>query len=158
MLINDVYLFPSDTSIDKMLPIGFETFTRVTAEQTSCSTNVMNLNVADRNCLFASERVLKNFVDYREINCDIECRAEKVLEKCECLPFYYPNIEALPVCNFTKLECLNENYDYIFETSDNISIGGGSTCECPSNCNNLAYDVRTNTVPMVVHDFKVDPF
>lgn len=157
MLINDGRDFPSDTSIEKLLPIGFETFSRVTGEETTCSGDVVALGVDDRNCVFASERSLNNFPDYRENNCDIECRMLKIASKCECVPFLYPNADGEKVCNFTKIPCLSENFDYFFEANANISMGN-INCACPSNCNNFYYDVRTNTVPMLQTNFRMDPF
>lgn len=50
------------------------------------------------------------FKIYREANCDVECRMIKTLELCGCIPYYYPNAKNLPVCNFTKIECLVERY------------------------------------------------
>lgn len=156
MLINDGRDFPSDTSIEKLLPIGFETFTRVRGEQTTCSSDVMALSIDDRSCVFADELDLKAFPDYRENNCDIECRMLKAASRCDCIPFFYPS-EGERVCNFTKIPCLSENYNYIYETNANISVGSTS-CTCPSNCNNLYYDVRTNTIPMLATPYKLDNF
>lgn len=157
MLINDGRDFQSDTSIEKLLPIGFETFTRVTGEETTCSSDVAGLSVDDRNCVFHYERSLRNFAEYRENNCDIECRMLKISSRCECVPFLYPNTDGEQVCNFTKIGCLSDNYDFIYETSANISVGKVQ-CECPSNCNNVFYDVRTNTVPMLNTDYRLDKF
>lgn len=156
MLINDGRDFPSDTSIEKLLPIGFETFTRVRGEETTCSSDVVALSISDRNCVFSNERQLNSFPDYRENNCDIECRMLKTLASCNCVPFFYPS-EGEKVCNFTKIPCLSDNFNYIYETNANISVGRIS-CACPSNCNNLYYDVRTNTIPMLTSSFKQDRF
>lgn len=157
MLIHDGRDFPSDTAIEKLLPIGFETFTRVTGEETTCSGDVMGLSWEDRNCVFSNERELRSFDDYRENNCDIECRMLKIVSRCDCVPFLYPNADGGQVCNFTKIPCLIENFDFIYETNANISVGKIS-CACPSNCNNFYYDVRTNTVPMLTTTFRLDTF
>lgn len=156
MLINDGRDFPSDTSIEKLLPIGFETFTRVSGEETTCSGDVAALSVEDRNCVFTYERSLQNFPDYRENNCDIECRMQKITSQCDCVPFLYPN-SGENVCNFTKIPCLTESFDFIFEVNANISTGKVN-CACPSNCNNIYYEVRTNTVPMLATDLRMDRF
>lgn len=156
LLINDGNDFPSDTSVEKLLPIGFETFTRVSGEQTTCSGDVIALAQEDRNCVFSNERTLENFPKYRENNCDIECRMKKIKYRCDCTPFMYPN-SGERVCNFTKIPCLSDSFDFIFEASANASTEKFS-CYCPSNCNNIQYDVRTNTVPMLATVYRIDPF
>lgn len=155
MLINDGRDFPSDTSIEKLLPIGFETFTRVKGEETTSSGDVMALSQKDRNCVFGDERSLTNFPEYRDNNCDTECKILKISSKCDCTPFYYPNTED-NVCNFTKIPCLSESFDPFYETLSNSS--SKSPCVCPSNCNNIYYEVRTNTVAMPKSNYRIDPF
>lgn len=156
MLINDGRDFPSDTSTEKLLPIGFETFTHITGVQTTCSGDVAALSIDDRNCLFTDERSLTNFPDYRGNNCDIECRMLKTAANCDCVPYFYP-YSGERVCNFSMIPCLSESFDFIFEASTNVSAGQ-VTCACPSNCNNINYEVRTNTVPMLATNFRMDTF
>lgn len=156
MLINDARDFPSDTSIEKLLPIGFETFTRVTGEETTSSGDLIALLPSDRNCVFQQEMSLKNFAGYRENNCDIECRMLKISAQCNCIPFFYPN-SGERVCNYTKIPCLSDSFNYIYEANANISTDTFN-CACPSNCNNIYYEARTNTVPMLNSNYRVDPF
>lgn len=53
------------------------------------------------------------FDKYREINCDLECRMLKVLELCDCLPYYFETIERIPVCNFRQIKCLVDHYGWL---------------------------------------------
>lgn len=99
----------------------------------------------------------------------------KTLELCSCVPYYFPNQEALPVCNFTKIPCLVDNYCItviiilkfpllkfcllhftvkLHESRLNESL----VCDCPANCNGMFYDVLLNVLPLVLHNFSIDPF
>lgn len=154
LLIDDGRNHPSDTSHEKLLPVGFETFVRVTGEETTCSSEVGALAVADRDCVFEQERTLKSFPDYRERNCALECRTWKVGERCDCLSYLHP-VTGPRTCNFTKIGCLTENHDYFQEFQMNSTKD--EVCNCPPNCNSIRYDVRLNPVPML-HKYFKDPF
>lgn len=34
----------------------------------------------------------------------------KILELCDCLPYYFETIERIPVCNFQQIKCLVDHY------------------------------------------------
>ena len=56
----------------------------------------------------------KAFEQYTMINCLLECNAERIMEECGCLPYYYPNFKEVwnreTSCNVTGLQCLADNY------------------------------------------------
>ncbi|XP_031343114.1 pickpocket protein 28-like [Photinus pyralis] len=53
--------------------------------------NVSNLSMGKRNCSFIGEKQLKYFV-YTYNNCVIECKANIILERCGCVPFFYVHL------------------------------------------------------------------
>lgn len=110
LLIHESNTFPGETSISKMLPVNSESLVSVKTTVTICSPQVKALPISDRECVFPEEKGLKYFKGYKEINCDIECRMDKALEVCDCLPYYYPNFQNFLICNYTKIECLMDHY------------------------------------------------
>ena len=64
------------------------------------SSRIRDFDVKARNCLFDDERdepssKVTMFKDYSEENCLLECRAKQIIEKCGCLPYYYPRLDIL---------------------------------------------------------------
>ena len=64
------------------------------------SSRIRDFDVKARNCLFDDERDEPNsevtmFKHYSEENCMLECRAKLLMDKCGCLPYYYPRLDIL---------------------------------------------------------------
>lgn len=110
LLIHETTIYPSDLSVKRILSRKYETAIRLTATATTLSNDVKLLSADDRGCLLKNEKELRFYKEYREFNCDFECRMIEIYESCQCLPFYFPNNEDIPICNFTKISCLVDNY------------------------------------------------
>ncbi|XP_059611780.1 sodium channel protein Nach-like [Phlebotomus argentipes] len=154
VLINEPAAYPGDRSIEKIYPLGMENLVRVSGEQTNCSDMVRNLPITDRKCYFPTDFRLKFFSNYRENNCDIECRIDETLNYCQCVPFFFPNPQNLDVCNVTRIPCLVDNYDLINRQSTN---GTEPFCDCLSNCNGIYYDVRSNSAFLSKYPYSTSP-
>ena len=59
------------------------------------------------------------FKYYSKNSCLIECRAKIMMSKCNCLPYFYPNLKRVwkhgTECNVTGLACLAKEYSKISE-------------------------------------------
>ena len=49
----------------------------------------------------------KYFSHYTMQGCVMECRASYSMDKCGCLPYYYPEFKDAKMCNVTGIECLS---------------------------------------------------
>jgi acid-sensing ion channel, other len=93
--------------------------------------------ISQRKCYFKHERRLKYFEQYTPTNCEIECEADKVLEKCNCLPIYIESdTDGIATCGFAnfksclevvKLELVGTNF---------------GTCNCLPTCTTVIYDAE----------------
>ncbi len=83
-----------------------------------------------RNCIKSNEVksemleagvTLEVFQNYSRPACIIECRAREVFDKCNCLPYYFPNFAAVwkksTTCSMEGLECLASNAGVLFPDS-----------------------------------------
>lgn len=55
----------------------------------------------------------RNFREYRKLKCKLECTISTIIKYCNCLPYYYGKYvqrENVPICNFTQIKCLIDNY------------------------------------------------
>lgn len=59
ILVNEHNLYPSERTIERMLPHQQETFVEVRPERTDCSNAVRSLPLSDRGCVFNNEHALK---------------------------------------------------------------------------------------------------
>jgi acid-sensing ion channel, other len=50
------------------------------------SDELRDYSVSERKCYFSNERRLQYFNQYTQSNCEIECIAEFINQKCKCLP------------------------------------------------------------------------
>jgi hypothetical protein len=110
MFINDYDVYPYELSILKMIPHRMESLVELKVEQTTNSKAVQSLPISDRQCYFGDEYNLRFFKTYSAPNCEVENRMETTIELCECIPYYYYKVDGVDVCNFTKIECLVENF------------------------------------------------
>lgn len=70
LLIHESSVFPSDTAVEKLLPIRSETFVSIRTTMTICSGQVKALPISDRSCVFPEEfslRFTHNIYDFLNI-------------------------------------------------------------------------------------------
>lgn len=53
---------------------------------------VRALPFKQRKCLFPDENLSELQDNYRHVACMTECRMRGILQRCNCIPFYYPHI------------------------------------------------------------------
>ena len=64
ILINERNLYPSERTIERLLPHKHETYVEVRPEKTDCSSQISALPISDRGCVFENEHSL------RYVNCE----------------------------------------------------------------------------------------
>ena len=83
----------------------------------------------------------KAFEQYTMIDCLLECNAERIMEECGCLPYWYPNFKEVwnreTSCNVTGLQCLADNY--LTLRSKSLSPNKTVGCDCPEDCDLMSY-------------------
>ena len=71
-----------------------------------------------RQCILVDENLeetaphvkMEAFEEYSKSSCLLECRARRMFEECNCLPYYYPNFQKVwdmnTTCTKEGLACL----------------------------------------------------
>ena len=117
--------------------------------------------IGRRNCLFKDERKIKEsevsiFKDYSQENCFLECRARLLLEKCGCLPYYYPPLDIIfkrrsefqhlnATCDWNGWNCLVNSTELLEAIEplkrdiNSVYLKGGAVCTCPPACTRTTY-------------------
>lgn len=68
----------------------------------------MKVPPTERDCVTRSERKPKSLLAYTKVNCMAECRTQKVLEVCKCVPYFLPNNGKL----LMKLLQINRRFNF----------------------------------------------
>jgi acid-sensing ion channel, other len=109
ILITQPKFYPSERSIERMLPHKQETFVEIRPERTDVSPAVRSLPISDRGCVFNNEHPMKYFPEYHEENCLVECNMALHIKTCDCMPYYFYNTENVETCSFTSIACMVKN-------------------------------------------------
>lgn len=76
---------------------------------------IRGLSLADRQCIFDDERLLRTTTKYTYHSCISECAVDTILQICDCLPFYYMDVglkrffAGRRQCTLTDSICLRDN-------------------------------------------------
>ena len=137
-----IYLHASDevTSFDLLPQFVYENVfiveLSVIMRETFTTKDVSQLSPAQRKCIFQTEIDLKYFNKdfYSLSSCMIQCRMEKALKLCKCIPpFYLPSKGSSRECSTQdELKCLKENRHNITRTKE--------CSHCLLGCMNIVYE------------------
>lgn len=98
-MLHNPYDYPDRSTEFKLVGLGVQAFLAISPEETYSTASVKDLPVKVRDCIFFQEKLPaaisamdKNFTwkKYSYMNCLNECRANTVLDRCGCIPYYYP--------------------------------------------------------------------
>ncbi|XP_060523205.1 uncharacterized protein LOC132700102 [Cylas formicarius] len=134
------------------------------------SESVKVFNPRRRECYFPSERHLRYFKIYTQLNCHLECLTNFTLSRCGCVNFYMPRENGTSLCGAEKRDCMEEA-EQILQTRNLLrrlqeahkprsalfkrkAKGNGKTrprknkvdfsCDCMPICTDLTYNVETS--------------
>ncbi|GAB0099481.1 hypothetical protein DMENIID0001_153430 [Sergentomyia squamirostris] len=93
-----------------------------------------------RQCFFNSERQLQHFRIYSERNCKMECLANWTLAICNCVQFFMPRNNSVPICGPSAKYCIEKCLTVMDRPDvaiDNITV---PKCNCMPSCVTLSYN------------------
>ncbi|KAJ8916854.1 hypothetical protein NQ315_005861 [Exocentrus adspersus] len=112
------------------------------------SAGVKMFDPTKRDCYFQSERTLKFFKIYTQENCLIECKANFILELCNCVGFYMPRYKDTPVCILEDIKCMElaeANFTIFYinsQMTDQPEVKSEVNCDCLPTCTDLTYSLE----------------
>ncbi|KAJ8920125.1 hypothetical protein NQ315_011782 [Exocentrus adspersus] len=113
-----------DTSVDM---VAFS------VKQTYTTKDTAQLSIKQRRCAFPDEINLKIDDTYSYSGCTRQCRMDRAMKLCGCVPFFYPEVGAYKHCSFQKMKCIG---DHLKE------IKAVQRCSCYLGCSNTVYEVE----------------
>lgn len=92
----------------------------------------------ERFCMFQEDVSLKYFKYYSQKNCELECLADLLTERCGCTPFYFLSNSSVPTCSTQDTPCVK----YIkFISKHNFKYYDlRRMCDCLPTCNTIKFN------------------
>ncbi|XP_030745228.1 pickpocket protein 28-like isoform X2 [Sitophilus oryzae] len=104
-----------------------------------------------RQCYFPEERNLSFFQSYTQDNCKLECDANFILKKCNCVAYFMPHEENTPICGPGSHACMFEAQYELLRLKVSLELNNGqensnfaSECDCLPSCTSLIYNAETS--------------
>ncbi|KAK5637987.1 hypothetical protein RI129_012282 [Pyrocoelia pectoralis] len=145
----------------RLVPIGDETFVRLSATATYAAEEVRKYSIHKRKCSFWDESKTHFGSHSTHSDCLLNCRMKSMIALCQCIPFMFANIFTgidVPQCTFQDLPCLfkyqhkwERYYPFEYEGDDMEAEKQDSLiCEyCVPNCRGIWYTVQTDSVELI---------
>lgn len=113
VLIHDAEEFPQASLTSAVAQPGRELSMAIVPSVIVSKESIRSLPVAERVCYFADEEKLRATKKYSLNSCLAECRVDHIISKCNCLPFFYPELPDIEKkhrqCGLRDVACLR-NY------------------------------------------------
>ncbi|XP_049542723.1 pickpocket protein 11-like [Anopheles darlingi] len=154
--VHDSHDFPSDADYEHVLQPGWDVAMSVVPLPIESSSTMRQVPEEMRNCFLADEDDDAVWTQHFNLNvCLAECRLRTIIKLCNCVPFYYVdmNIEEsknVTVCALFNSRCLRFFRRYFYSLQPDMGSDGdvsefkfGMACDCKPPCSVLNYNVQT---------------
>lgn len=112
VLIHDAEQFPQASVTTGIAQPGQEVIMSIVPQTMTSRPSVRDVPFAERQCFFSDEVKLRATQKYSLNSCLAECQVDFIIAKCDCVPFFYPEIPLLinkyRQCGFTDVACLRK--------------------------------------------------
>ena len=163
--VHDPAEFPEVKKKGILVGVGQEVSISVTAEVTEADDQVRGMAPRRRKCLLRPEidtdlYEMKMFNEYKKSSCLLECQAEELIKRYQCLPYYMPSLplhfihQFLPTnqtidCTFSQLRAMANDIAKLSALGDGSEAPGlisGLSCPaCPDECEATIYSAQVST-------------
>ncbi|XP_053663721.1 pickpocket protein 11-like [Anopheles marshallii] len=153
--IHDSNDFPSDADLEHVAQPGWDVIMSVIPLPIESSSTMSQVPESMRNC-FLPEESDSQPRDVFNLNvCMAKCRLRTILKLCNCVPFYYADLniaegKGMEMCSLKNVACLHyfRRYFYSLRTEDSSDpelrdVEFGMDCDCKPPCSVLNYNVQT---------------
>ena len=88
---------------------GTQVDAAVTGQAVFSDDRLKSIKIEQRECVIGDDEIhLKQFDTYTSPYCVLDCLTEILVEKCNCVPYYYPVPIAIPSCNISMYLCVQQ--------------------------------------------------
>ncbi|CAG4966492.1 unnamed protein product [Parnassius apollo] len=143
ILLSDPNDYPEITVLYKLISLRESIDIKVEPMLFQCENDIRYVAPEKRGCWFHNEAFLEHTDRYSYETCKTECKMQRFLESCGCIPYKYPREKTTPVCEFKNLQCLQNTTAYRFERQRPcIPV-------CYMECRDKRYSITSDLTPFV---------
>ncbi|KAL7013324.1 hypothetical protein ACKWTF_015331 [Chironomus riparius] len=143
--IHSPYELPTESSNQIFLQKDTFLKAQVEPQLNVVDVSLEDLDIKERNCYLEHEKKLKFFKVYTKTNCEHECMADNVLNRCSCVEFFMIRNFTTRICSANEKNCFDAaRVDFEEHKSD---------CGCLQPCNYVKYDVETVQTSFESHTY-----
>ena len=139
--IHDPISLASMTTSSIEVKLGYSTTFLISAQQIQATDDTRSIPIKERQCEFQNEAFhSKLFATYTQNNCRYECKMRKAIEKCQCIPWDFPQFKDQfhPICDRFARDC------FLTKMKDTESL---VNCSCPNDCETTIYSYSVSSNP-----------
>jgi len=92
ILIHDSTDFPETSMTSTTVQPGEDVNVAISPAVVVSTADIGELSMKLRQCWFSHERKLRNTHEYSFASCMTECRVDAIINRCHCIPFFYPEL------------------------------------------------------------------
>ncbi|XP_060801071.1 pickpocket protein 28-like [Amyelois transitella] len=146
VLINDPNDFPETTVLYEFFSSGDALDLKVVPLVYQADANLQSVDSSVRNCWYPQEVSLEHTDRYSFETCNTECKMQTYFLHCGCIPYKYPKVKGMRICDFSDLECLH-NVTVRVSNKDRACKP-----ECKVECNDKRYGITSSLSPFLASD------
>ncbi|TMW44538.1 hypothetical protein DOY81_010383, partial [Sarcophaga bullata] len=112
--------------------------------------SIRSIRKSVRRCLFSDEGDLVYYRTYSRKNCELECEAKILMQKCSCVLYYLPRFNPdIAICGPNDNFCTNKVQSEIESSNKSVSCDS-----CLPGCFELNYQTVLTASTMIYGNFK----
>ncbi|XP_075155899.1 sodium channel protein Nach-like [Haematobia irritans] len=108
---------------------------RISKKNTYTTDDARQLSIGQRKCIFHDEVKLQYFPEeYTFSSCMKECRMNRAIKLCKCMPSVYKPVANIPMCTLDQMECLGKYQTNITNIRECM--------HCELSCSKTVYNIE----------------
>lgn len=134
------------------LSFSEETRIKITPKLITTSEGLRSYTPQQRQCFYQSERKLRFYKLYTQINCEAECLANFTKLQCGCVKFSMPRDKNTKICGSGSITC----YQLAEKTLATGAESFRDECNCLPACTSIDYNIEIESVYFLPELFSVN--
>ncbi|XP_046446200.1 pickpocket protein 28-like isoform X3 [Daphnia pulex] len=151
ILLHNKDEFPDVIERGFIVGSGYENYVALNSYSVSYTPVIPSVSFEKRQCYVEGEGKLKYNLSgliYTRSSCLFECRTEKILEECQCLPYFIKVNVSVPSCRLQSYPCVVKFYvRSVFMASI------ANNCRCPATCKDQWFTTQISSAPLSLSGF-----
>lgn len=143
---------PSVREAGLSVPLGYETRFRIDAVRSEAVASIRSIHRSRRQCIFMNEERLLYYKYYTRRNCESECQAAYLYQRCNCIPYNFPLLyNNATICTMQQSFCIAKaNNKWAQVSQESLCLQ-----RCLPGCFDLAFLPDSFSAPLAERNYTI---